>query len=203
MSKKNGRRQERTPDTSRKNRGIWDEIEGKCNGKRLGGDGLCRQPEGWGVIGITTGRCKRHGGATKNHLIAAKRELLDRAIVTYGLPHEIDPTDALLDEVHRTAGWVRYLHGEVEKIPEGELHKAVHTALLSKYDRERRHGLDVYRTAIGAGIEERRVRVAEQTGALIAQVINGVLEDLGIADRPEVPGIVRKHLMAIEGGNAA
>jgi hypothetical protein len=52
---------------------------------------------------------------------------------------------------------------------------------------------------IDAGIAERQVRIAEQQGQLLAQVIRGILTDLGVADRPEAPAVVRKHLTLIAG----
>ena len=194
MSKKNGRRH-----TAVDNGG----DEKHCDAKKATGKGTCHLPAGWGTEHAGVGRCKWHGGATESHCTAAKRVLLGRAIVAYGLPREIDPIDALLEEVHRTAGCVEFLERRVQEIPPDKVSETQYAGLLSRYDRERRHGLDVNRTAIGAGIAERQVRIAEQTGALIAQVITGVLKDLGVADRPEVPAVVRRHLVAIDGGKAA
>lgn len=54
--------------------------------------------------------------------------------------------------------------------------------------------------AIKAGLEERRVKIAEQTGQLIAQAVRGILEELGVADRPETPAVVRRHLTLVAGG---
>lgn len=51
--------------------------------------------------------------------------------------------------------------------------------------------------ALKAGVEERRVKIAEQTGQLIANVIRGVLTDLGVADHPEAPNVVRRHLQLV------
>ncbi len=194
-------RQEPTAAPNDNKPGLWEEIPGKCNGKRLGGNGLCRQPEGWGVIGVGTGRCKRHGGATKTHRKTAEKKAAEKAVETYGLPREIAPHDALLEEIHRTAGHVSWLELRVRIIEEAELKD--NRFMLSMYDQERRHLIDVCRVAIGAGIAERQVRIAEQTGALIAQVITGLLEDLGVADRPDVPALVRKRLMALDGGKVA
>lgn len=194
-------RQEATAVPSDNKPGIWDEISGKCNGKRLGGNGLCRQPEAWGVIGVSTGRCKRHGGSTKNHRKAAAKKAAIKAVETFGLPRDVDAPDALVEEVHRTAGILRYLDSELRGLTEDELKEK--GFLLGMYGQERRHGVDVNKATIGAGIAERRIRLDEQLGVLIAQVINGVLEDLGVADRPDVPAIVRRHLVAVDGGKAA
>lgn len=51
--------------------------------------------------------------------------------------------------------------------------------------------------AIKAGLEERRVRVAEAQGHLMAEAVKGILADLGVADDPRAPEVVRKHLMAM------
>ncbi len=194
-------RQEPAADPVHDKPGQWEEIPGKCNGKRLGGNGLCRQPEGWGVIGVGTGRCKRHGGATKTHRKAAENKAAIKAVETFGLPRDVDAPDALVEEVHRTAGILRYLDSELRGLTEAELKEK--SFLLGMYSRERRHGVDVNKVTIGAGFEERRIRLDEQLGVIIAQVISGTLKDLGVADRPDVPAIVRKHLMVIDGGKAA
>jgi hypothetical protein len=52
---------------------------------------------------------------------------------------------------------------------------------------------------IDAGVAERQVRLAEQQGAMLAQAIRGILTELGVADRPEVPGVVRRHLTLVAG----
>ena len=54
--------------------------------------------------------------------------------------------------------------------------------------------------AIKAGLEERRVKIAEQTGQLIAQAVRGILEDLGVANHPDAPSVVRRRLTLVAGG---
>lgn len=53
--------------------------------------------------------------------------------------------------------------------------------------------------AIQAGVAERQVRLAEQQGALVAQVLRGVLADLGVADHPDAPAVMRRHLQLASG----
>jgi hypothetical protein len=50
---------------------------------------------------------------------------------------------------------------------------------------------------IDAGIAERQTKLAETQAQLIAQAIRGILTDLGVADRPEAPAIVRRHLTLV------
>lgn len=80
----------------------------RCGAKGRSGK-ACGLPAGHGTDHVGVGRCSRHGGATKTHVVAARREQAVRAVATYGLPREIDPHAALLEELHRTAGHVAWL----------------------------------------------------------------------------------------------
>jgi hypothetical protein len=58
--------------------------------------------------------------------------------------------------------------------------------------------------AIKAGIEERRVRLAEQQGALVADVIRGILGELALTpdQAAKVSEVVPRHLRLLIGGAA-
>ena len=64
------------------------------------------------------------------------------------------------------------------------------------YARERTHLIKVCDAAIRAGVEERRVRLAEQQGDLLALAIRRILEAFGLGDDPRVativPGVLRE-----------
>jgi len=177
---------------------------------RPNGDRRCRatnkktgkQCGQWALRGTTV--CRYHGGGAKHvRKAATKRDQLERVFDTYGLPREVDPHTALLEELHRTAGHVAWL-GQIvvmldtdegkgkllEKTMFGE-QPAVWIKLLSQ---ERKHLIDVAKACVAAGIAERQVKLAETQGQIIATVIQAVLTDLGVADKPEVPAIVRRHL---------
>lgn len=176
--------------------------------------------------------CRSHGGKSPNGMAAAERHLSTEraaaAVVTYGLPVDIDPHDALMEEIARTAGHVRWLAEMVQEIQPDALiwgksgtethqstgfqagqyasvsHAAAPNIWLTLYQSERTHLVNVCKAAIGAGIEERRVRLAEGMGALLANVIESILEDLGMRDDPRVPAIVRRRLTLVaETGSAA
>ncbi len=192
-----------------------------CGAKKTDGSGTCKHPAGWGTPHNGRGRCKWHGGSTPTHVKAAQNEVLLEAVETFGLPREIEPADALLEEVHRSAGLVAYYEQRIrERLQEANNfdalvfgvtkdtadtegarkieRRSVPSTLLVLYRNERKDLVDVCRVAIAAGIAERQVRLAESQGMLIAQVIRGVLEDLGVADEPEVPAIVRRHLKLVD-----
>lgn len=53
---------------------------------------------------------------------------------------------------------------------------------------------------VDAGVEERRVRIAEEQGQLLAEVIRAILTDLGHdVAAPEVRTTVRRHLLLVQG----
>lgn len=71
--------------------------------------------------------------------------------------------------------------------------------MLSLYQAERKHLTQVAKSCIEAGIEERRVKLAESQGALIAKAITGILKELGVdMSDPKTPRVVRKHLVELE-----
>lgn len=168
--------------------------------------------------------CATHGGSAPAVKDAARRnveaEKAARAVVTFGLSVKVDPHEALLEEVHRTAGHVRWLAQIVADLDHDALVWGVHTektggedwgttkkaapnVWLDLYHRERAHLVKVAKTAIDAGIDERRVQLAEQQGAAIVQVIRATLQELGVDITPEVASTVGRHLRAIDGGKAA
>lgn len=194
-----------------------------CGGQRRQAEGTCTRPAGWGTPHAGTGRCKLHGGSTRNHVTSAERAIAAQAVVTYGLPREIDPRDALLEEVHRTAGAVAYLAEQVRGLEPTDLvwgrteeadqqatefpgtnvkREAKPNIWLVLYQQERKHLVDVCRVAIAAGIEERRVRLAESMGAQLAGVLRAVLDGLGLSPGQWelVPSLVSQHVPALGDG---
>ena len=69
-------------------------------------------------------RCWRHGGSSPQAKKAAERRVaeekarveLERGVRTLGLPVDIDPGKALLDEIHWTAGHVQWLREKVQEL---------------------------------------------------------------------------------------
>jgi hypothetical protein len=176
--------------------------------------------------------CPRHGGAAPQVLAAAVRRQEQAAaiaaVTTYGLPREVAPDVALLEEVHRTAGhvaWLADVVGRLEReevtwglaeetdVPAGDSggggvltkHKAGVNIWVKLYQEERRHLASVCRDALAAGIAERQVRLAEQQGALLAGAVNRILEGLGLSKEQweRVPQVVPVVLRAITGGETS
>lgn len=198
---------------------------GKCGGRTRSG-GQCKNAAGFKTSHPGRGRCALHGGNTPTHIAADNKQQAAAALKTFGLPIEIDPRDALLEEVHRTAGAVAWLHRQVQDLlPDdviwgkteqvardaGEFpgtdttYSATAHAWVQLWQKERTHLVAVAKAAISAGIEERRVKLAEQQGALLSDVIRRILADLGLTPEQQkiAPEIVVRHLRLVAGGLAA
>ncbi|WP_222829383.1 hypothetical protein [Xylanimonas cellulosilytica] len=180
--------------------------------------------------------CKVHGSGTKAAREAAARRVEEEraraAVVTLGLPADVSPTEALLEEVRWTAGHVQWLRTKVQELDEapvdpltdgttsalvwgmtkrkiggddgGDTFEAKPSIWYALYESERKHLVAVCAAAIKAGVEERKVRLAEQQGDLVAMVIRRILDDLHLTVEQQqlVPDVVPRHLRAIAGGAA-
>jgi hypothetical protein len=159
----------------------------------------------WAVPGATV--CRNHGGGSPQVRAAAQRNLqaqaAQAAVRTYGLDEEVHPAVALEQELHRTAGAVAYLRGLVGSLDATQLGQMtgngrVPSIWVELYLRERKHLAEVAATCLRVGMEERRVKLAEDQGAIVADLLRKVVTDLGHDPADEhVRGIVRRHLMAV------
>lgn len=175
-----------------------------CGAKKATAEGTCHLNAGYGTSHPGSGRCKWHGGNTEAGKISAARKA-GQLLVKYVDPFEIDPTTALLQELYRTAGHVRYLDQQIaswelktdEEIPPEQAQwMRVHMV-------ERMHMAKVAKTALDAGVAEREIRLAEQQGERLASAIERILDQLELSAAQlalvplVVPGILRS--MTIEG----
>lgn len=178
----------------------------------------------WPIDGAK--RCRTHGSGAKHARAAAARKVAEEKaaglVRTYGLKVDTTPTEALLDEVQWTAGHVAWLRQRVQDIETGdgdaptalvwgttrrktggddwgETEEAKPNPWIALYQQERTHLLKVCAAAISAGIEERRVKLAEHQGALVAQAIRAILGDLDLTvdQQAKVSEIVPRHLRAL------
>lgn len=176
--------------------------------------------------------CRIHGGSSRNAKRGAQTRKNERlalaAVNTYGLPRDIDPATALLEEVQRTAGHVAWLGDVIQALQQDELVFGVSeiterplkeaggmesteimvtetvrsvgvNTWLALYQTERRHLVQVSKVALDAGIDERRVRLAENQGTLLVAAIRQILAALGLTTEQTelagtvVPSILRQY----------
>ena len=146
-----------------------------------------------------------------------------------GVPLPIEPGEAILQCIAIAAGEVRYAAEQVDKLTlddavgsRGQDDRATAEPRQGRRgpgahgDRDTPRGagsahlivtkhaamdrlVQYSVAALKAGVEERRVRVAENIGQALADAIKGVLADLGVGDDPRAPAVVRKHLTLMAG----
>lgn len=186
-----------------------------CNGKMKGRiNEYCHKGAGWGTDHPGVGRCKMHGGAAPTYKAEAMALAAGQAVEQYGLPREIDPHTALLEELYRTVGHVEWLRVQVASLETDDMYGPVGGGqggfpssephvFIGMYREERKHLAKVAKSCIDAGIEERQVRIAEQQGQLFAAALQAILIKLGVADHPDAPRIVREELLQLESGNGS
>lgn len=172
------------------------EIHGKCTGHSSRTGQPCKQNP---IDGLTV--CKFHGGGTKAARAAGRRRVTEAAAVVeaarFATRRDIHPADALLELVQWTAGEVDYWRGKVDGLDDDELAGALVTKTEVGEDKGQPTDLTtteaaehIYIRMLGkasdrlatyaaaalrAGVDERRVRIAEQQGALFVTAQRAIL----------------------------
>lgn len=204
---------------------------GRCGARRRDGQ-PCRNPAGHGTDHPGYGPCDRHGGNLPNHRVHAQRVMAEEAVRKFGVPIRTTATQALQDELERSAGVVAYLTAKVQGLSEdawlwnaekitrrstppggggrgtqedvNTIRTGVHpwVRLLSE---ERRHFAEVARVMCALDIDTRTVTVAEQVGQQVADVLRRSVLGAGLApdDAAKVIALLPKELRAINGGRPA
>src|SRR5260221_293017 len=186
-----------------------------CHGRRRSGERLteagavkvCHNPAGWKTTHPGFGRCKFHGGSAPSGIKAAERSMVAETLVTYGGPIDIDPAQALLTEVRRTAGNVEWLGRILAALPPEELtfgtyevtdkpvpdpdgsvgmvaeeikRRAGAHMIVQLYQQERKHLVMVAKAAIDAGASQRMVDMFTEVGSAYISMIERVLDGLDL-----------------------
>lgn len=160
-----------------------------------------------------TNTCRMHAGKP---LRVVRQEVAAReALASLELDMDADPLDELLTEVSRSAAAVRWLADKVNELEDREItHGIVRTVQKADGSREvtaaasvnvwvkmwqdeRDRLARVCKMTLDAGVDERRVRLAESHGRLIVDVIKATFVELQIEQTQEVYDVVSRHLRAI------
>jgi hypothetical protein len=144
-----------------------------CGVRKKNGETCCAFAGlGTGHLGI--GKCKWHGGSTRSHQTHAVRTAAAQRAATLGVPIEVDPGSALLWTVHASAGHATWLREQVAEIEGTGTFEA--RVLVEMYGNERDRLTRASKAALDAGIDERRVRIAEQHGdRLVAAIRRAII----------------------------
>lgn len=188
-----------------------------CGAKTRGGGTCKRSP----VAGTT--RCRIHGGSSPQALAKAQERITDakagRELARLGITSRaIHPGDALVELVQYQASMVDFWRRKVSELDETDLtwgrtkvkdggddrgttSEAKPNIAYVLLDQAQSRLAEYATAALKAGVEERRVRLAESQGALVAQAIRQVLDGLNLtpAQLELVPRVVPAALRLIAG----
>lgn len=202
-----------------------------CGARTRGkGGGTCERVAGWGTSHRGVGRCRQHGGASPNAMLAGGAELARREALLMGHPVPVDPTEAILGCLRIAWGEVHYYSLRIDELrpdelmgPVVSLHRrprkqekgaedpsfeVVETTedapQLNAWNRARDQAMDrvvkYSEVAVRCKIGERQIELAERLAGQLAPVVNGMLTELGVRDHPDAPQIVAKYLRMLEAG---
>ncbi len=166
--------------------------DGKCNcKKRDGSDGRCQQRAGYGTDHPGFGACVYHGGdspSLRRHAAKVEARMLAQEL-------DMEPDVALAWMVRAAAGVVAFLQ---ERISQEDTEPEA-LMWVGLYGEERDRLAKAAKLMLDAGVAERQVKLAEEQGAIVAQLLRSVLADLQLTPQQklEAPKIVRKHLLAL------
>lgn len=202
-------------------------------GARTRSGGRCRRPCGWGTdhAGVPGTTCKLHLGASRNHQMAAERIAAEQAVRQFGLDLDDTPPDEIiLREIQRSSAMCQHLAVLVSQLSEEELAWGVQgrdirpssepggqpgvqvqqRARVHPYVRmlteERRTFRELFTAARQAGIEERRVRLAEKYGYQLSMVFEGAMArfrqrwQLSAAEMTWAATVLTEQMRAIDSG---
>lgn len=175
------------------------EFAQRCNATNREGNPCQRSAE------LGTDVCHYHGGKAPQTLnVAQKRqqeEKLARAAALLGLPIEIDPHTALVEELRRAAGNVAWLQGQVEErgidgmVEYSDQYGSRPSVWYQMWTQERERLKAVSVECAKVGVEERRVSIVTENARQMSQMIRSILHALDIAIDERVSDIVKTQLM--------
>lgn len=156
----------------------------RCTAKSKQSGERCKRAA---IVGGTV--CAMHGGKIPNVRAAAEkrrqRDEAEKQVERLGVKRrDLAPDAALLEELQRSVGYVDLLEAIVEREGEDGLTQwgmggRTASAFWAMLEDQRRHLVATAGACIKAGIEERRVQLAEQQGRLMAEVIRTIVTGLG------------------------
>jgi hypothetical protein len=176
-----------------------------CGAKKKNGE-PCRAFAGQGTDHPGYGCCKFHLGATAKHTKHAFILEAQQKMVKLGGPIEIHALDALLAMLYISSGHVAWLREAIAGLEE-DFGAEKGVALTSLYGEERDRVAKIAKACLEAGVAERQVRVAEQFGEALANVLHEIFWDpeldLDEEQRATLPAVLRRHLVSLSSENGS
>jgi hypothetical protein len=164
--------------------------------------------------------------AGQNRAAGARRvaeETAAKAVALFGARRNIHPADALIELVQWTAGEVEFWREEVRRLADTDLDaltwgltksttgekggdtseakpNVAYVMLMDASKRLEAHCV----AALRAGVEERRVQIAEQTGTVVVDLFRRVFAELSLTTEQQAVAAeaLPRHMVLLRGGAA-
>lgn len=173
---------------------------GTCGAKKKSNGEPCRNAAGKGTDHVGYGRCKYHGGSTRNHRTNAVKIEAQKRAAEFGELIEVNPTEALLGVLYLSMGHLAFIRRELAAQDDKRTFDA--QVLMRMFDDERDRVARISRAAIESGVAERYLRLIEWQAETVARIMRAILEDpelgLTVTQRSRAPSIARRHLVAAD-----
>jgi hypothetical protein len=171
-----------------------------CGAKKKNGQ-RCRAFAGQGTDHKGIGKCKHHGGSTRQHKISAQTTLAKREMVTLGQPLDVQPHQALIGMLRATAGHVAWLNIEIAELEglDGGDHQA--DMLVRLYGEERDRLTRIARACLDAGVDKREVEINQQTSAKLIRAVESAIravDGLTTEQRRQFGQVLRLELQRLQ-----
>jgi hypothetical protein len=164
---------------------------GICGARKRQGEGTCRRPAGWGTDHVGVGRCKLHGGSTRNQRTKARNDIIDAEVRAILQRETLTPIRDPLSQLQMLAAEVLAVKdvfaAKVESLTQWEYRNGEDTeelrAVIQGYER----GLDrANRLLVGMArldLDARLVKLTEAQAGLLKRVVEAVLDssELGLS----------------------
>lgn len=184
----------------------------------------CKRKAGAGTKHLGHGHCSFHLGNSKNHEIAAAKEMVAEEAVAHGLAttEQIHPHDVVEQLVWLSWSHVKFCQGKVaalgatdyiqRPLQEQMTHGPGGSAVEDLKGQEQLHiwirtlqnamdrAFKMSEAAIKLGVEERKVRLVETLVMELGQALRAVFAGLNLTteQRALAPSLMRQHLLPLE-----
>jgi hypothetical protein len=170
----------------------------RCGAKKRSGK-PCRREKGWGTDHPGHGRCKHHGGSTRQGKSkAAKDEVNGMAQLI-----AITPGKALEGVLHLSAGQLAYATLKVADLDEDEVITEQGLNAWVRLQRSLMHDVAKFaKISADAGIDERLAGAVERQTDALGAALERVVGSLALTaeQRKALGPAIRKELVVLEGG---
>ncbi|WP_128381264.1 hypothetical protein [Streptomyces cavernae] len=177
--------------------------------KRQGEPGeTCTFVAGWGTDHVGTGRCRLHGGNTRNQRAAAHAQKAEQEARALLASLDVTPVDNPFTALSRLAGqavaWQETIAGIVNQLGdrvryEGAGGNEQLRAEIVLYERAMDRCAQVLGMIARLNIEDRMARVSEQQAEIVVAAIEAALAAAGVTgrDADEARTVAARHLRAV------